>query len=365
MKDQIRVSKDILKSDEDLVLNITYEHPDLNISINTDVYYSYFYEGTIEDILKSNKISTHVIAEYFMNGLKKINSATVNESAAIFSFPLQINYVKHVIKIVCNVKTHTDQNYIIKKVSEKLTSKIVELDEKCRSLEMEVSELKKYNHVEMTINFPDAPISFNEYVTSINLYGSSFVDQNRVIYKNEITLPRNLKQLNISNLDWFKENKNELDLPKSLENLKLVNIYDVFNKPINFNSMTNLTELILTNLGQFNHPIEIEKLKNLRFLKLYGLGQLTHPINIPKGVETIELQSLTKCENITIPKSTITIVIPGGMANVLVKCFSERDDINTKLIQEFTKLQFPKSREWFVSSFISNSKIPNRQISYF
>jgi hypothetical protein len=362
MQAQIVISKKVIKSnsiglEEDLILNINYDHPKLKLSINTDMYYSYFYEGTIEDILNSNKIITHVIAEYFMAAIENITYMKIDENTALFSFPLQINYVKNTIKIECAAKTHTDQNYIIKKVSEKLTSKIVELNEKVGILEMEVRELKKHNHVEMTINFPDVPISFNEHVTSINLVSQLPVSGVHVKYSNKLTFPENLKQLSMSQGDFEKEIK----FPKTLENLRMIAI-PTFNYPIDFKSMTNLTELVLDGLTQFNQPIEIEKLKNLKNVKLHYLTELTYSVIIPEGVEKINIY-INKCENLTIPKSVIHIGL--YCTAISVKCFSERDDINTKIINQTAKLQFPKSREWFISSFISNSKIANKQISYF
>jgi hypothetical protein len=84
------------------ILKINYTHPKiiLEILLLDETSFLYFYEGTLESLLKSNGVQSVVNAEYFINGLNHINYLKIRENIATFKFPLQVNFISNVIKVV-------------------------------------------------------------------------------------------------------------------------------------------------------------------------------------------------------------------------------------------------------------------------
>jgi hypothetical protein len=346
MESQICISKNSVKSEkDDLILNIKYIHPEFTLTINSDEYYSYSYTGTINNILESNNITDSVNAEYFINGLKNTNYLSVSENTTIIGFPLQVNYIENTVKIVCNVQMHTDQNYIIKKVSEKLTTKIIELDNKnqiltknhkflelkvedlelkVEELELKVEDLEKHKidvvHLDETLEFDGEPLIFNDRITSLTL---TIATTN---IKNDIVLPQhllNFKMTNSNNMFNLTGIIPIISFPITLVKFNLVDMCS-FDQFIDFKNMPNLKHISLILLKKFNHPINIHD--NIETVIIKGLPMLNQVISIPdsKSIKFVKSDCIRETVMYPIINDHNGYVNNGRFS---IKCFSQNDEV--------------------------------------
>jgi hypothetical protein len=393
MQSQICISKksfmDLEKTTEtDLILDIKYNHPELTLIINSgDFYsleyefYSYSYTGSIPKILEFNEIKEGFVnAEYFISGIKNINYFDINETSVVISFPLSINYVDNIIKIVLDAKMHTDQNYIINKVSEKLTSKIIELEnenriinEKYRMLECKIVELEKINrestHLDMTLSFDEGegnPIIFSNNVTSLNLV----FDCEEIT--SEIILPQNLLNFkmeckNIVGYKFVKSISRNIVFPNTLVRLNLYNLV-CFNQPLDFkNDMPNIKELSLELLDEFNHYIDVPD--TLEKLTIIGLSQFKQLVVIPENIKFVDFRSGSP-RIYADATSTIKYQVYDNSYELSIKCFSQNNEIIKSVLDHgggysARQRSFRINKENFIRTYFYTGKEVPSHITFF
>jgi cell division protein ZapA (FtsZ GTPase activity inhibitor) len=463
MEFKICINKEAIKSTQDLEIVIFYEHPKITISLlvkntNKNKVRNYTYSGSIEAILKSNYINQAVNAESFIDGVKNVNYFNVDDKeVAIFSFPLQINFIGNVVKIVCtrvkvnknccidsvklfedkfnlrvsevesnieNIKNiessvqllETSVNGVsldvlsVNSITEKLTKKLITLDNKVEYME---AELRKNSHSDVTIIF-DEDIYFNEYVTSINLV-------TRLTEKPEcvIVLPKNLQDLSVIG-GYNKVNENwqhfpNLEFSQNIERLYISTIYNFNIKSIvhiltlnltelnieylqmdgeqfiDFSLMSNLKKLTLRELNHFDQFIDFSLIPNLKVLELNNLNKFNQPIDLismmnvekftlvtgqsghfnqsldftlSRSIKMLRVSLITRNQSytsiITIPNIKFdSLSITNNNTSATVKCLLEDEQyIKTIAGSVFGKLFLPKSKEvWCRTDSILKSRL--------
>jgi len=281
----------------DLILTVFYDHPRLTITFNGIDNERYVYDGSLEAILKSNNVDFIVNAEYFISGVKNTNYMNIDENVLIFSFPLQVNYVSSIIKVVCE-RVCTGQNYVIEKAinksSEKLLAKIVDLDNKYNELKLKVESLSKCTHVDFTVLF-NVPLRFNDNTTSIHLQIQSKE------YTHKLVFPPSLLYLRI----YCAYCDTSIILPPKLKGLNLSNL-GIYNHPIDIPD--TMEEIILDGLSEFNHPLIVPQ--STKKLHVGRLPKFSSLLTIPETMEDLDIRD---------------IGYPGNKFEI--KCFSQKDYI--------------------------------------
>jgi hypothetical protein len=234
---------------------------------------------------------------------------------------------------------HTDQNYIINKVSEKLTSKIIELEnenriinEKHRMLECKIVELEKINrestHLDTTLYFDEGegnPIILNRNVTSLNLV----VDCEEIT--SEIILPEGLLNFkmrcdnDVIGCELGKSISN-IVFPNTLVRLSLFNL-SFFNQPLDFKSMPNIKEISLELLDEFNYSVDTPN--TVEKLTIRGLPKMEELVIVPENIKFVNFEYIKKIR-VKNTNSTIENIFSSKLS---IKCFSQ----NEKIIQRIMR----------------------------
>jgi len=382
METQICISKSATKALEDLDVDIFYLHPKITITASSKYTFlgdendhekycsetlKYAFDSTLENILESNKIEGSVNVEYLIMCMKNTDSVTVDEDVLIFTFPLQLNCIDNVVKIVCTryieEKNLGEVNFpefdsINSKI---LTSRIIELDSKYNELKMEVDELRKISkHVVINSTF-DEQLHFSEYTTSLHLtlenlheykHSHKLVFPHSILYLKIVTrcyilpieFPPNLIGLDLEK--GFSQYNHLLDIPDTVENLRL----DKFHT--------------------YTHPLELPK--SLKTLSITEFHKFDHPINIPNGTEKVNMGFHRDFNStIAIPESVTMFATNFGdknveNSNIEIKCYSHNDGVIDYVISLASRCRYilvylPKNKNHPIPPHYSHLK----NIKYF
>jgi hypothetical protein len=154
MESQILISKNIIRTHENLIIKICCYDSILIISlnfVNNDEYY-YSYIGTLESLCLINGIIHDFTYSSFINGCKNTNYLDISGNVATFKFPIHIFNVN--LPVSC-CKKYFNKNVDSIMVNEEepfktsLESKMVEINEKINRLEIlinDYTELKPKRH---------------------------------------------------------------------------------------------------------------------------------------------------------------------------------------------------------------------------
>jgi hypothetical protein len=391
METTIKITKSI-SIDENAILKIYYEHPkviltfelvnELNEKTEPNKNFYYSYEGTLESLLKSNKILQSVNVEWFITGLENINYLNVKENIAIFSFPLQVNFINYVITVSCvkmveekYLQRDKKELYNLKLDINKLISKNSLLESKCDYLELKINEMNKNTHLEKFILFDDEPIYFNRQGNeNVNIKSITLINKCNKSYSHKIVFPQSLLFLKIVGGDYDFN----FEFPPNLISLHISNL-----KKFDFllNLPDSLEDLNLKRLNKFNQIITFPKcLKSITLKKLNNFNQ---NLDIPETVEDITIDKLNNYSSssvLRIPKSVINLEI-SKLVNSKIECYSTDENIkrlleNSKsnkitviedeyeIIKEEDEYEIIDEEEYLISSEITEEQFRKYEMFY-
>jgi hypothetical protein len=350
--------------------------------VGEEFYYSY--EGAYEFLLKYNSIHNYVNIEYFIQELKNINYLNIDENIAIFSFPLQLNFVRNSIKIVCTKEDHKKsklssqpKNSIIPfyQNSELLSKKIIELHNTCFNLEkelasskMETLNLAKNSNYETTnVN---ALLTFDEPVVFGNCISSLVITFDREIYKNKIELPENLQNLKLG-----KENilgslciclLPTIKFPNTLVRVILFNLFG-FNQYIDFKSMPNIKEICFEMLESLNQPIDVPD--TVERLIMRGLPKFHQTVVIPdsKSIMFVDFTNNVFRPKVNNKYSNLDYKYITTHPEFLIKCCSQKEDVIKNILHWNVRgfRSFPMNKKDWIESMYFKSKDTLSYITFF
>jgi hypothetical protein len=388
MEYQFLISKEKLKTNQNVILKVCYYDSMIMISLsfsnNEEYYFSYI--GTLESLCIFNNVDNNFTLSCFIDECKNMNYFKVDGNVATFKFPMYLlsrNFVVSCYKKTFNKigNFYTDVNYPFKPLNLRVSketsnsrflletlefefeNKFLKLSEKLNNIETSFNLLRneKTAHnlnpidggvlppinyktfikpstssvstssvstssVSITIN-ENKPIVFEDHIISIKIK----IKCKNYTYK--FIFPDSLKYLSLNGGSY----NIPIILPDNLIKCKLFNL-SKYNYPLKF--PVNITEIKLSRLNKFNYPLSFLHLSgSLKCLSLNVLRKFNHSITIPDTTEYLNITSLDKFNSeITLPDS-IKILNLGGMRefNKQISINYEIEEVNIFKLRKFTE----------------------------